>query len=42
VDNHKAKKIWKKEYGEKQGKYKVAHKAATAAYKKKFGKKKKA
>jgi len=33
--NHKAKKIWKKKYGGKDGKYKKAHKEATAAYCKK-------
>jgi len=39
--NHKAKKIWKKKYGGKEGKYKKAHKEATAAYCKKHPKKKK-
>jgi len=36
--NHKAKKIWKKKYGGKDGKYK-AHKEAMAAYRKKHPKK---
>jgi len=36
--NHKAKKIWKK-YGGKDGKYKKAHKEASAAYRKKNPKK---
>jgi len=33
--NHKAKKIWKKKYGSKEGKYKKAHKEAAVAYSKK-------
>jgi len=33
--NHKAKKIWKKKYGGKEGKYKKVHKEDTAAYCKK-------
>jgi len=33
--NHKAKKIWKKKYDSKEGKYKKAHKEAMAAYHKK-------
>jgi len=33
--NHKAKKIWKKKYGGKEGKYKKAHKEASVAYCKK-------
>jgi hypothetical protein len=39
--NHKAKKIWRKKYGGKNGKYKKAHKEAAAAYRKKHPKKKK-
>jgi len=38
--NHKAKKIWRKKYSSKDGKYKKAHKEATAAYRKKHPKKK--
>jgi len=38
--NHKAKKIWRKKYGSKDGKYKKAHKEAMAAYRKKHPKKK--
>jgi len=38
--NHKAKKIWRKKYGSKDGKYKKAHKEAAAAYCKKHPKKK--
>jgi len=37
--NHKAKKIWRKKYGGKDGKYKKAHnKEAAAAYCKKTSK----
>jgi len=39
--NHKAKKIRKKRYGGKEGKYKKAHKEATATYCKKHPKKNK-
>jgi len=39
--NHKAKKIWKKKYSGKEGKYKKANKEAMAAYCKKHPKKKK-
>jgi len=38
--NHKAKKIWKKKYGGKEGKYKKAHKEASTAYCKNHPKKK--
>jgi len=38
--NHKAKKIWKKKYGSKEGKYKKAHKEASMAYHKKHPKNK--
>jgi len=38
--NHKAKKIWRKKYGGKDGKYKKAHKEAVASYCKKHHKKK--
>jgi len=37
--NYKAKKIWKKKYSGKDGKYKKAHKEAKAAYRKKCPKK---
>jgi len=38
--SHKAKKIWKKKYSSKEGKYKKAHKEASVAYCKKHPKKK--
>jgi len=38
--NDKAKKIWRKKYSGKYGKYKKAHKEAAATYSKKHPKKK--
>jgi len=37
--NHNAKKIWRKKYGSKDGKYKKAHTEAAGAYPKKHPKK---